>query len=137
MKSIDWHQRLAFCLLLVLVFNLHDIATSELGNTPETMLIYHGSAMLGDYFLLRIAPCFIRGNLCDDLQRLSLASMVCNFIGWLAYLAYVPPVFYDLSIMAVTYAQFTRLLLVDGGDALSIWSSLVRRLYIGRPQAHT
>jgi hypothetical protein len=134
---LDWPQRAAFCLLLALVIVLHTHAVSSVENSPAGMLVYHGSAMLGDYALFRIVPFALRGALCDDLQSLFFASMVINLMGWLAYVAYVSPVFYDTAIAAVTYAQYARLLLVDSDDALSLWDRMVRGLHIGRASTHS
>lgn len=135
MISCNWRQRAGFALLLALVFVLHGLAFADVENSPAGMLVYHGSAMLGDYALLRAAPSALDGRILDDIERLCLASMCLNFLGWIAYLAYASPVIYDISIMVVTYVQFLRLIL-DSDDALSLWDRMVRVFHFRRTPSH-
>jgi hypothetical protein len=48
-----------------------------------------------------------------DSQKLLLASIVGNAVGWLLYMAYAPPVFYNVYMVALTYAQLMRLIYPD------------------------
>ena len=70
------------------------------------------------------------------MQRLCLMSMIVNFMGWLAYLAYLPHTFYDSAIMALGYAQLVRLLWVDGNANYPVRMLLFRGGYSRGPQFH-
>jgi hypothetical protein len=128
----SWRSRLQLGGLIWFAFQVHSFSTSSLPNTPEGMLVFHGSAALADWLLLRTFPLFTEGSLCDDMEMLCYISIVANLLGWIAYLAYAPPVFYNTFMWGHSCVQAIRLLLVDGGDAHSYRASLVRRPYFGR-----
>lgn len=119
--------RVIFGLTIWLGWYLHIDATQALPNTPEGMLLFHGSAAAVDLFLVYSAPQFLEGKLCDDTQNLCLASIVGNAVGWAFYLAYLPPVFYNTFMGVLGYVQLARLFMVDDHDANSLGSYLVRR----------
>lgn len=121
-----WRSRVAFGLLLWCVMQLHAYSTGSLSNTPVGMTVFHGSAALLDLLLLYCAPAVISGRLCDDIQNLCLFSIAGNALGWLAYLAYVPPIFYDSAMWVLSIVQWGRLLFVDTGDADYLGPDLVR-----------
>jgi hypothetical protein len=77
------------------------------------MLLYHGSGALIDLFMLYLAPAVLSGRLCVDSQKLLLASIVGNGTGWLLYMAYAPPIIYNVYMVTVTYAQLMRLIIPD------------------------
>lgn len=104
----------------------HGWATHQLPNTPVDMLLFHGSAALLDLLMLYATPAVLNGRLCTDTQKLLLASIVGNAAGWLLYMAYAPPIFYNTYMVAVTYAQLMRLIIPDR-HADSTGSTLVRR----------
>jgi len=99
------------------------------------MLAFHLSAAAVDLLLLKSAPRFISGRLCSDMQFLCLVSMSANFVGWIAYTAYAPPIFYNAFMWGLSYVQWGRLLLVDhhGADYLRV--DLVRGHYRGGHQS--
>jgi hypothetical protein len=99
--------------MILLATYAHGWATAELPNAPVDMLLFHGSAALVDLLLLYAAPAVLRGRLCADSQKLLLASIVGNFAGWLLYMAYVSPIFYNVYMVALTYAQLLRLIIPD------------------------
>jgi hypothetical protein len=103
----------------------HGWATAQLPNTPVDMLLFHGSAALIDLFMLYAAPAVLNGRLCTDTQKLLLASIVGNAAGWLLYMAYVSPIFYNTFMVALTYAQLLRLFIPDR-HADPLGSTLVR-----------
>jgi hypothetical protein len=109
----SWRARVVAAALMLLAMYGHGRATVDLPNTPAGMLMFHGSAALVDLFLLYAAPTVLNGSLCADTQKLLLASIVGNFAGWLLYIAYVSPVFYDGYMWALTYAQLIRLFVPD------------------------
>jgi hypothetical protein len=91
----------------------HGCATGQLPNTPVGMLLFHGSAALIDLAMLYAAPAVLHGRLCTDTQKLLLVSLVGNFAGWLLYVAYVSPIFYNTFMWTLTYAQLLRLFIPD------------------------
>jgi hypothetical protein len=114
-------------LCLWAVVKVHSEIASGLGNTPVGMLMFHGSAALTDLLLLHCAPTLLSGALCDDMQNLCLVSIVANFAGWLLYLAYTPPEFYNSFMWGLGCVQSLRLFLVDSDDANHMGLHLVRR----------
>jgi hypothetical protein len=111
--------------LMLLAMYGHSLATANLQNTPVDALLFHGSAALIDLLMLFAAPAVLSGRLCTDSQKLLLASIVGNAAGWLLYMAYAPPTFFNWYMWAVTYAQLLRLLIPDR-HADSSRSNLVR-----------
>jgi hypothetical protein len=103
----------------------HGWATRLLPNTPVDMLLFHGSAALVDLLLLYLAPAVLKGRLCADSQKLLFVSIVGNATGWLLYMAYVSPIFYNVFMVGVTYAQLLRLFIPDR-HADPLGSTLVR-----------
>lgn len=119
---------------MALAMLVHSMATGSLPNTDEGMLQFHGSAATVDFMLLYIAPRFIGGRLCDDTQILCLVSCVANFLGFIAYTAYSPPIFYNWFMWGLAHVQFGRILLVDHHGADYLGFDLVRRHYRQRRQ---
>ena len=109
----SWRSRALAASLMLLAIYGHGWATHQLPNTPIDMLLYHGSGALVDLFMLYAAPAVLNGRLCTDSQKLLLASIVGNAAGWLLYMAYAPPVYYDVYMVALTYAQLMRLIYPD------------------------
>ncbi len=109
----SWRSRALAASLMLLAIYGHGWATHRLPNTPIDMLLYHGSGALVDLFMLYAAPAVLSGRLCVDSQKLLLASIVGNGAGWLLYMAYAPPVFYNVYMVALTYAQLMRLIYPD------------------------
>jgi hypothetical protein len=121
----SWRARCVAAALMLLAMYCHGWATADLPNTPVDALLFHGSAALVDLFMLYAAPAVLNGRLCTDTQKLLLASIVGNAAGWLLYMAYAPPIFFNCYMWAVTYAQLMRLLFPDR-HADPLGSSLVR-----------
>ncbi|MFS2027056.1 hypothetical protein [Massilia sp. CT11-137] len=121
----SWRARCLAGASILLAMYGHAWATGHLPNTPEGMLMFHGSAALLDLLLLYAAPALLHGRLCADAQRLLLASIVGNFAGWLLYVAYVSPTFYNCFMWVLTYAQLLRLFIPDRHADLP-WLDLVR-----------
>lgn len=108
-----WRSRLKLALLMALVMWLHSLVMADVPNTDEGMAMFHGSAAALDFAILWCAPRFTAGRLCDDMQTLCLVSVIANYVGWIAYTAYAPPIFYNTFMWGLSYVQFGRLLLVD------------------------
>jgi hypothetical protein len=136
MKPNSWQSRLLFAVALWLANVIHRDLVADVSNTPVGMLAYHGLAALFDMLLLICAPLMLSGRLCDDLQALCLASMVINFLGWIAYLAYAPPSLYNWMIWSCGYVQWARLLYVDRHDADRLGFDLVPGADRWRRQFH-
>lgn len=61
---------------------------------------YYVSAALFD--LLVIAGLFLypmKTRLIEELQRISIVSIMLNFFGWIAWMLYFPPTAYNVSFM--------------------------------------
>ena len=129
-----WRSRILVGLLLYAANMMHELCTAALPNTPAGMLLFHGSAALADLLLLWAMPVLLSDRLCDDMQTLCLVFIVVNFVGWIAYMAYAPPIFYNVISWSLAYVQWGRLLLVDGDNADYLGLHLVRGRHHGRPQ---
>jgi len=112
-----WRARLFLLAIFFIAPWVHEFLTAEFPNTPEAMAVYHGTAGAVDWFLLYSAPRLISGRLCDDMQASCLASIVVNFAGFCAYMAYTPPVICNALIAGISYMQYLRILYVDRHDA--------------------
>ena len=121
-----WRSRLAMIAAIWIAFQAHASFAPYLPNSPAGMLAFHGSAALADLALIYCAPTFLSGPICDETQTLCLISIVANFIGWLLYLAYFSPVYFDLFMWVLGYVQSLRLLIVDSDDANHLGVHLVR-----------
>lgn len=112
-----WRQRAFLLAVLFCAARVHDFVMLGCPNTPAWMLAYHGSAGAVDLLLLYCAPFFISERLCDDIQATCIASIVTNFVGFCAYMAYAPPSYYNALIEGLCYVQYLRLLYVGRYDA--------------------
>lgn len=118
----DWRSRILLVAVMLLAMQIHALALADTPNTDGGMLAFHLSAAGVDLMLLKSTPRFISGRLCSDMQILYLVSMLANFVGWIAYTAYAPPIFYNTFMWGLSYVQWGRLLLVDhhGADYLRV-----------------
>ena len=105
--------RLIICLALWFSGVAHLNLVGQVENTPEGMLIYHGSAALVDLLLLVCMSSALKGRLVDDMEILCLVSIVTNSVGWILYMAYSSPIVYNNILLGVSCAQYLRLLLGD------------------------
>jgi len=124
---IAWRSRLTAGLVILAALKVHAMSTADVPNCPLGMLVFHGSAAAVDLLLIYAVPALVVGRLCDDMQTLCLVSIVVNFIGWILYMAYAPPVIFDVMSWSLCYVQFGRLLIVDVDDVDSMGLHLVRR----------
>jgi hypothetical protein len=124
----NWRNRIATGLLFWLMMQVHSVATANVSNTTGGMLLFHWSAALADYVLMLSLPSLLDGRLCDDIETLCLVSMIVNFIGFIAYLAYAPPVFYNVFMWGLAYVQWGRLLVTDRYDRDNLGHNFIRRL---------
>lgn len=131
-----WRSRILLVAVMVLAMIVHSLVTASLPNTDEGMLLFHGSAAAVDFILLYSAPRFIAGRLCSDMQTLCLVSIVANLVGWIAYMAYAPPNFYNTFMWSLSYVQYGRILLVDHHGADYLGFGLVRGVDRRRRQGY-
>jgi len=103
------------------------MATADVENTSAGMLLFHGSAALADLLLIYAIPAIVVGRLCDDMQTLCLVSIIVNFLGWIAYMAYAPPSIFNAMSWGLCYVQLARLFIPGGSDADRIGHYLVWR----------
>jgi hypothetical protein len=112
----SWRARCLAAAIMLLVMYGHAWATETLPNTPAGMLMFHGSAALLDWLLLCIAPMLLSGRLCNHTQWLCFASICGNFGGWILYMCYAPPNYYDCFMWWLTVAQLVMLFIPDRAD---------------------
>jgi len=117
----NWRSRLAMLAVMLAMPQAHTMTWELIGkiNTDEGMALFHGSAAAVDFFILWCAPRFISGRICDHTQTLCLVSVVANYVGWYAYTAYAPPIYYNNFMWGLCYVQWAVLLLVDRHADLS------------------
>ena len=122
-----WRSRLATGLVFWLAMALHVDLTANVQNTDGGMLLFHGSAAIFDLLLLYLVPAFLSGQLASDMEALCIASIAANFVGWIAYTAYAPPIYYDTFMWGLAYVQWARLFIMGGDDANYHGLYMVRR----------
>jgi hypothetical protein len=128
----SWKARLLFGLAIWVANIVHHEIVADCANTPEAMFLYHFSAAAVDCMLLVSAASCLKGRLCDDLETLCLVSIVVNGLGFLAYMAYAPPITYNYAIGVLGYVQYARLLMVARYDFDRMGNSFLRGLNFGR-----
>lgn len=94
----------------------HAAAAYGVPNTPEGMLAFHLFAAMIDVFLFLMTPELLWGQLCRDTQIMMLASVAGNVVGWVLYMTYVSPDYYNTFMWFLTGAQVLRLFYVADGD---------------------
>lgn len=135
--SGKWHDRIAVTVVIYLLQAAHQHATASVENTPLGMLLYHGSATLADFAIIAVASYCLKGKISFHLQCLNLCAMAVNAIGWIAYLAYLPPDLYDISIAGLGYVQFLRIIWIGSDDLDNPWTRMVRDNNPGCGQFYT
>lgn len=133
----DWRARLFSGLAFFVISSVHEhFYSGVFKNTPEKMLVYHATAAMADLAIVQLSRYTLSGRVKTDIQHLNLCAIVVNLLGWLAYLAYAPPVTYNITIVALAYVQFIRLLWADGNASNTVGMSLVRRNHFFRSQRY-
>lgn len=113
-------------LLIALAAAVHAWLLRGVPNTPAGMLVFHGTAALADLALLYATPAVISGHVARDTQALLLVSIIANAAGWVLYMAYVSPVYYNGFMWGLSVAQAIRLLMVSDDGLGRLGMSLVR-----------
>lgn len=131
-----WLDRVLTALLFGATMWLHEVCLDGKPNTPLGLLIFHGSAAAVDLALLRSVPFLLKGKLCDDMELLCWLSIAVNFMGWILYMAYAPPYFYNTIQWLLSVIQWGRLLIVDGNNVNRMGLHLVRRFAPNRPKLY-
>lgn len=108
--------RWGMVIVLCLAGLAHAATSDALPNTPLGMAAFHGCAALLDFVILVAVSCVLRGPVRAHTQILLYASIAGNVIGWLLYLAYVSPIWYNGAMWLLTLLQIGRLLYVAKGD---------------------
>ena len=136
--SNTWGQRLAMLIVLLGTLALHAYCLAGKPNTSLGMLGFHISAALVDLLLIRCAPILLSGKLLDDMQILCWLSIVVNLAGWLFYMAYAPPFFYNTAQWILSVIQWGRLFIPDDKNAAnSMGAHSVCRPLASWPQLDT
>lgn len=122
-----WRSRASAAAMLFALAETHSAATFDLPNSEVGMLVYHGSAATMDLILIYTLPALLAGKVCDDMQLLCLAFIVVNFVGFLLYMAFSPPIIYNTISWGLAYVQYARLFILDSDHVDSVGGNLVRR----------
>lgn len=121
-----WATRLQVCAAMLLAIMAHACATDSTPNTPVAMLVYHGSGALIDWMLALIFAAVLTGRRGTVMRWLMLAAIGGNFAGWLLYMMYVSPIYYNVLMWGLTCTQCLCLLYPGRNDAGITWLALVR-----------
>lgn len=124
-----WRPRVLFALVLAVAMYTYSGLTSGLPNTPGGMLVFHGGAALVDFALLCAVPVFLQGRLAFLVETSCTVSMSWNFIGWIAYLAYAPPILFNTLSWGLSYVQWGIILFMDRHHDSPLGFGLVRGAY--------
>jgi len=130
-----WRGRLAMLALIGGAIGLHSFLMADIPNSPQGMLMFHGSAAGLDLLLLFCARFFLQPEMTTDIEVLFFLSILVNFFGWLAYIAYAPPIYYNSSMWALTVITAVRLLTKgDYGNGVTrrAWFGMVHSWRTGR-----
>ena len=118
-------QRLyAACVFSVVIY-FHDLLLSD-----SDGLIYYGSAALFDLLIVIMLGMILNiPKIVLRLQIISFLFIVVNFIGWLMWYSYQPPLVYDTLCAILFSLAFITLLLRDkkdvGGFTMAGWRSCI------------
>jgi len=115
--------RLFAALLFVGLTLIHEFFMSDLDG-----LAYYGSAALLDLGIIILTSGITPvPKMVIDLHRICMVSILINFIGWLIWLAYLPPAAYD-SAFVILYLWAVYILINKdsadvGGFTMGGWES--------------
>lgn len=107
MNSLSLRIKVALGVLLALA--AHAFATDQAPNTPEGMFIYHISGALMDAMLGAVVTFALMGARGRVMSYLMLASVITNVAGYVLYMLYMSPVYYNAAMWSLTAAQFAVL----------------------------
>jgi len=132
-----WHGRLSIAALICAGFVAHAYILRDIPNTLEWMLVFHGTAAAFDLLILFCARFLLSDDIRTDFEILSLLSALGNFLGWIAYILYYSPIYYDNGMYFL--AIITALRLIIKGDherhiISNSWLAVVRGWYRCRVQ---
>lgn len=122
-----WRSRILTGAIFGASMGIHSMSTAHVSNTDGGMLVFHGSAALFDLFLFYMVPVFLSGQISLDMETLCIVSIVANFVGWISYMAYASPIYYNTFMWGLTYVQAIRLLILDDDNANARGLYMVRR----------
>lgn len=109
-------NRWAMVFVLVLAGLAHAATSDATPNTPFGMAVFHGVAALVDILILLTVSNVLDGSVRRHTQSLLCASAAGNLFGYVLYMLYVSPAYYDGFMWALTALQIARLLYVAKGD---------------------
>jgi hypothetical protein len=111
MNSLLLRFQVFLCMALALA--AHAFATDLAANDPEGMAVYHGSGMIMDALLALAVTSALTGQRGRIMGWLMAASIAVNLGGWLLYMAYVSPAYYNGAMWSLTAAQVACLFMSD------------------------
>lgn len=128
-------SRIATALAFGLMQWMHSFI--DVPNNPEGLLIYHGASALFDLAAIYIVLELLTGQLARDLCALTLASIGINGLGWVVYLLYLDPIWYDSALTSLIIVSYLRLFVTGVDDAISTtWGGIFCHGADTRKQSH-
>jgi cell division protein FtsX len=95
---------------MALALLAHACATDMVANDPEGMAIYHFSGAIMDALLCFVVTGALSGLRGRLMGWLMAASIGANVVGYVLYMGYVSPVYYNAAMWSLTAAQALVLL---------------------------
>lgn len=105
---------------------MHEFSLSHLEG-----LEYYGSAALVDLgIMIAVSGISPTPAMVINLQRVCIVSIITNFLGWVMWLTYLPPIAYNYAYVFIYIVAFAVLIKRDKGDvggfAMDSWGSCFR-----------
>lgn len=118
--------RLYAAVIFVSLTMLHDGLFGHLDG-----MAYYGSAVLADLLIITITSgIYPIPDMVISLQRVCLASILLNAVGWLLWFAYLPPTTYNVAFFALYAWAIWIMLKKDsrrvGTDGVDSWGAVFR-----------
>ena len=111
-----WVMRLSISCMFLAYAMAYNLLVVPENNWP----MYYASAALFDALIVLSLKLFGNNQLVFDLQDINYAAIVLHAVGFLMYVAYLPPYGYNIRLYALIIIQWLRLLWVGPNDERSI-----------------
>lgn len=108
----SWAMRLGISCMFLAYAMAYNLLIVPEDNWP----MYYASAALFDALIVLSLKLFGNNQLVFDLQDINYAAIVLHAVGFLMYMAYLPPDEYNIRLYALIIIQWLRLLWVGPDD---------------------
>lgn len=111
--------------ILVGIILVHDVLSINVSDS-----VYYLSAAISDLaVIILISKIKAVSDLIVRVQMLSVASIVANFIGWIAWCSYLPPDLYNAAFVAIYLCAI--IILLDRSIISDVGHSSLYRVWHG------